>query len=117
MGYFILGLLAVIAVLLGIAVVRTLLIKAPTPAVCDTVITDEECAVAAEKLGAMIRVPSVSRREDEDLSEFFKLHAVMEEQFPLLHKNLEKTVLNGSLLYLWKGTDPEKTPYKSFQNV
>ena len=110
MGYLIFGLLAVIAVLLGIAVVRTILIKAPAPAVCDTVISEEECAIAAEKLGAMVRVPSVSKQEDEDLSEFFKLHAVLEAQFPLLHKQLEKTVLNGSLLYLWKGTDPSRRP-------
>ena len=110
MGYFVFGLLAVVAILLGVAVVRTLLIKAPAPAVCDTVITDEECAIAAEKLGAMIRVPSVSRREDEDLSEFYKLHETMQEQFPLLHASLEKTVLNGSLLYLWKGADPSKKP-------
>ena len=110
MGYLLLGLLAVVLVLLGIAIVRTLMIKAPAPAACDTVITDEECAIAAQKLGAMVRVPSVSKREDEDLSEFYKLHAVMEEQFPLLHKNLEKTVLNGSLLYLWKGTDSTKKP-------
>ena len=110
MGYILLGLPAVLAVLLGIAVVRSVMIKAPAPAVCDTVISDEECAIAAQKLGAMVRVPSVSKREDEDLSEFYKLHTVMEEQFPLLHKHLEKTVLNGSLLYLWKGSDPTKKP-------
>jgi len=110
MIYLLLGLLAILVILLGIAVVRTILIKAPAPAACDTVITEEECTVAAEKLGAMVRVPSVSKREDEDLSEFFKLHAVLEEQFPLLHKNLEKTVLNGSLLYLWKGRDAARRP-------
>ena len=110
MGYLLFGLLAVFVVLLGIAVVRTVTIKASAPALCDTVISDEECAIAAKKLGAMVRVPSVSRREDEDLSEFFKLHAVLEEQFPLLHEKLEKTVLNGSLLYLWKGFDPAVKP-------
>ena len=110
MGYLLLGLLAAIGVLLGIAVVRALLIKAPAPAVCNTVITDEECAIAAQKLGAMVRVPSVSKREDEDLSEFYKLHAVMEEQFPLLHKHLEKEVFSGNLMYRWKGIDSEKKP-------
>ena len=110
MGYLLLGLLAIIAVLLGIAVVRTFMIKAPATAVCDTKISDEECAIAAEKLGAMVRIPSVSKREDEDLSEFYKLHAVMEEQFPLLHKNLEKEVFSGNLLYRWKGQDASKKP-------
>ena len=110
MGYLFLTLLAALAILLLIATVRALSIKAPAPATCDTVITEEECAIAAQKLGAMVRVPSVSKREDEDLTEFYKLHAVLEEHFPLLHKNLEKTVLNGSLLYLWKGSDPSATP-------
>ncbi len=110
MLYVFLGLLALIAVLLGIAVLRTLMIKAPAITPCDTVISEEECAIAARKLGAMVRVPSVSKREDEDLSEFYKLHAVMEEQFPLLHKHLEKEVLNGTLLYRWKGSDSTKKP-------
>lgn len=110
MIYLLLGLLALILVLLGIAVVRTLAIKAPARGICDTVMTDEECATAAQKLGAMVRVPSVSKREDEDLSEFYKLHVVMEEQFPLIHAHLEKEVLNGTLLYRWKGSDPSKKP-------
>ena len=110
MGYLLLVILAALAILLGIATVRALSIKAPAPVPCDTVIREEECAIAAQKLGAMVRVPSVSKREDEDLTEFYKLHAVLEQEFPLLHKNLEKTVLNGSLLYLWKGSDAQKKP-------
>ena len=110
MGYVVLGLLALVVLLLGIAIVRTLAIKAPKAAVCDTVLTEEECSIAAEKLGAMVQVPSVSKREDEDLTEFYKLHTVMEAQFPLLHQNLEKEVLNGTLLYRWKGSDPSKKP-------
>ena len=110
MGYILLGLLALIAVLLGIAVVRTFAIKAPAPGACNTVITDDECAIAARKLGAMVQVPTVSKREDEDLSAFYALHAVMEAQFPLLHETLEKTVLNGTLLYRWAGSDPTRKP-------
>ena len=96
--------------LLIIAVVRAIMIKAPAAAPCSTVISEEECAIAAQKLGAMVRVPSVSKREDEDLSEFYKLHKVLEESFPLLHKTLEKEVFSGNLLYRWKGADPEKKP-------
>ena len=104
------GLPALIAVLLGIAVVRTLAIKAPPFVPCTTVITEEECAIAIKKLGAMVQVPSVSKNEDEDLTEFYKLHAVMEEQFPLIHQKLEKTDLRGNLLYRWAGADPSKLP-------
>ena len=110
MIYLILGLLAIILVLLGIAVVRTLAIKAPAPTACETVITDEECAIAAKKLGAMVQVPSVSKNEDEDLTEFYNLHTVMEEHFPLIHQKLEKVVLNGNLLYRWPGADASEKP-------
>ena len=57
MVYLLFGLLALIAVLLGIAVVRTLAIKAPPIVPCTTVITEEECAIAIKKLGAMVRFP------------------------------------------------------------
>ena len=88
MGYLLLGLLAVVAILLGIAVVRALMIKAPAPATCDTVVTEEECAIAAEKLGAMVRIPSVSKREDEDLTEFYKLHEEKIQSRQLREKHL-----------------------------
>ena len=64
-----------------------------------------ELKIAEEKLGAMIRIPTVSKHEHEDLSQFYLFHQELEKLFPLLHENLEKTVLNGTLLYRWKGKD------------
>ena len=102
MLYIILGILAVFVVLLGIAVIRTLMIKAPEVKKCETEISPEEIEIAAKKLGDMVRVPTVSKREDEDLSQFYKYHEVLEELFPNVHKTFEKTVLNGTLLYRWQ---------------
>ena len=110
MGYIFATLGAAVATLLLIAVIRTLLIKAPAPTPCATELTDAECDTCAQKLSAMIQVPTVSKREDEDLSDFYKFHTELERLFPLLHKNLEKTVLNGTLLYLWKGKNQSKKP-------
>ena len=70
----------------------------------------EELKIAEEKLGAMIRVPTVSKHEHEDLSQFYLYHQELEKLFPLLHKHLEKTVLTGTLLYRWKGADSGKQP-------
>lgn len=102
--------LALIAVLLGIAVVRTLLMKAPK--VCPRTVDfpQEVMDSYAEKLGDMIRVETVSKREDEDLSQFYAFHKELERLFPLLHKHLEKTVLQGTLVYRWPGKDPAKKP-------
>ncbi|MBQ2302596.1 MAG: hypothetical protein II254_05060, partial [Oscillospiraceae bacterium] len=110
MQYIIFGILGIIAVLLGIAVIRTLMIKAPAIGECKTKISEEEIETAAKKLGDMVRVPTVSKNEDEDLSQFYKYHEVLEELFPNVHKTFEKTVLNGTLLFKWQGTDPSRRP-------
>ena len=110
MLYILLGILGVLAALLLIAVIRTFAIKAPAPASCATEITPEELSLCAEKLGAMVRVPTVSRREDEDLSDFVRYQEELKRLFPLVHQSLNKTVLNGTLLYHWGGKDPTKKP-------
>lgn len=110
MLYVILGVLALIAVLLLIAVIRTFAIKAPEIKDCGTAVTEEEKELCAKKLGDMVRVPTVSKNENEDLSDFYKFQEVLEELFPNVHKTFEKTVLNGTLLYRWKGKDSSKKP-------
>jgi carboxypeptidase PM20D1 len=70
----------------------------------------DKIKIAAEKLGAMIRIPTVSRHEHEDLSQFYLYHQELERLFPLIHQKLEKTVLQGTLIYRWQGADPEKKP-------
>ena len=110
MLYILFGILGVLAALLLIAVIRTFAIKAPAPASCATEITPEELSLCAEKLGAMVRVPTVSRREDEDLSDFARYQEELKRLFPLVHQSLNKTVLNGTLLYHWGGKDPTKKP-------
>ena len=70
----------------------------------------DKLKIAEEKLGAMIRIPTVSKHEHEDLTQFYLFHQELEKLFPLLHKKLEKTVLNGTLIYRWKGADDSKLP-------
>ena len=106
-------LIAVIAIILAclsVAALRCIAMKAPAKVSYDPKITPGEVKIAEEKLGAMIRVPTVSRHEHEDLSQFYRYHEELEKQFPLIHKHLEKTVLNGTLLYLWKGSDESLLP-------
>ncbi len=65
---------------------------------------DDEARMLAEKLAAMVRCETVSSPGQTDLSAFEELQAVMEKLFPLVHQKLEKTVIDGNLLFHWKGT-------------
>lgn len=103
-AYALLILLCVLVLLLLIAVIRTLLYprrKAdytpkPDPA---------REQLYAEKLAAMVRCPTISHSDREV---FLQLHRVMEELFPLVHKHLDKTELEGNLLFHWKGKSAER---------
>lgn len=100
----------VIVLLAAAVLIRTAAVKAPPRPESAYVPNPELENACAEKLGAMVRVPTVSKNEDEDLSEFYRLQEEMERLFPLLHANLEKTVLSGNLIYRWKGKDSSAKP-------
>ena len=104
------AILLIIVILLAICVIRTMTMKSSAPEACTAEYTQEELELCAQKLGDMIRIPTVSKREDEDLSDFYRFHRELERLFPLIHQNLEKTVLDGTLLYRWAGTDSAKKP-------
>ena len=104
------AIVALVLVCISICGMRTVALKAPAKISYQPELTGEEVVTAAEKLGAMIRIPTVSRHEHEDLSDFYRYHKELERLFPLIHKNLEKTVLQGTLLYRWKGSDESLLP-------
>jgi len=108
--YILIGLPAVLVLLVLIAVIRTLAIKAPAQKIYKTVITEEEKETCTEKLGAMVRIPTVSKNENEDLSDFYRFHEELARLFPNIHEKLERNGLSGTLLYRWPGQDPDKLP-------
>jgi len=104
------ALLGVIGLLLTVAVIRTLLMKSPKTQPRPLDFPREQLDEYARKMCDMIRVETVSKREDEDLTQFHLFHKELERLFPVLHSTLEKTELQGTLLYRWPGLDPARKP-------
>ena len=102
-----LGLLALLLLLLLAAVIHTLRVSSkkstyqPDP---DPVRANEY----AGKLARMIQYETVSQPNTNQREKFLGFHQVLETLFPLVHQHLEKTEIDGNLLYYWKGKSSEK---------
>ena len=97
----------VLALLLLIAVVRTLL--SPKKTSDYTPQEDEQEALQlAKKLSAMIRVDTTSHAGGDDPERFRAFHKTLAELFPLVFSKLEKAEIDGNLLFYWKGRSSEK---------
>ncbi len=106
-GYALLALLALAALLLLIAVLRTLLTRRKQSAYQPA--PDPARAMAyAGKLSAMVRHETVASREEPCVEKFLAFHRLLEELFPLVHRHLEKTEIDGNLLYYWKGRSAQR---------
>ena len=65
---------------------------------------DADRAMAyAEKLAAMIRCDTTSYANVYAPERFERFHAQLAQLFPLVHEKLERTVIDGNLLFCWKG--------------
>lgn len=117
--YALLAVLAVFVLLMIIAVIRAIKIKAAVPeGKTAAPYTPEDEAKYARFLSDMIKVPTVSAKEGDDLTEFFKLQQVMAKNFPLCFEKLEKIIIDGNLLLRWKGkTDKDPILLMGHQDV
>ena len=107
MIWILIGIAGLLLLLLGIALIRTLLLgrkvsgyrPAPDP---------ERAARYAEDLSRMVRYETVSVPGEDQREKFLGFHRLLAELFPLVHAHLEKTELDGNLLFCWKGKRSEK---------
>ena len=92
---------------LAAAVLKTL----KTPQKISAYVPDENDPRAmryAEKLAQMVRYETVSVAGEDQRDKFLGFHKVLEGLFPLVHEKLEKTELDGNLLYFWQGKKHDK---------
>lgn len=107
------GLLTVVLLLVGVLAVNTLRkgsrqIDVPPISVLEV---DEAGAVA--RLGEMVRLRTISSRDDATLNadQFQQLHALLQARFPKTHAVLKREVVGDlSLLYTWQGSNPKAQP-------
>lgn len=72
----------------------------------------DEAAVAA-RLAEAVRFKTISSRDDADLNaqEFLDFQRMLALRFPKVHAQLQRERVGQlSLLYTWKGTDPQAAP-------
>ena len=106
-GWILLAALGVLVLLLLIALVRTLLSGARRSEWKARREPERE-ALYSEKLSRMVQVETVSRRGAVQREKFLAFHALLAELFPLVHERLEKTEIDGNLLFRWKGNSDER---------
>ena len=100
-------LVGLVLLLLLVSLVRTLFIPSrrseyvPVPDPART-------AEYAAKLSRMVRVDTVSVPGENQREKFLAFHRELESLFPLVHEKLEKTEIDGNLLFFWKGKSAAK---------
>ena len=101
-GFILLAVIIAIILLLLIAVIRTLLMPGKTSSYVAEE-PEEESLALAQKLSKMIQYDTTSHANVAEVEKFLGFHKVLEELFPLVHEKLEKTEIDGNLLFYWKG--------------
>ena len=92
---------------LGTAVYRTL--KMPKKkAVYQAPPAGERAERYAEKLSRMVAFETVSVPDTNQRGKFLPFHELLAELFPLVHERLEKTEIDGNLLFWWKGKQSDR---------
>ena len=100
-------LIGIIVLLLAVVLFRTL--TTPMKKAAYTAPPANERAEAyARKLSRMVAFDTVSVPETNQRDKFLPFHQLLEDLFPLVHEQLEKTEIDGNLLFFWKGKHSDK---------
>jgi len=102
----------VLALLLGICLVRVALLPAPAAPGAAGSAVELDADGAVQRLAAALRLQTVSHedRAQVDLATFAALAAQLRQGFPRVHQALTVESVGPSLLYTWPGRDPAGAP-------
>lgn len=105
--YILLSLIGLLVLLLLAAVIHTLLIPSKKSEYQPNE-NEEESSELAKKLSQMIKFDTTSHPQVSEAEKFREFHKVLEKLFPLVFEKLEKTEIDGNLLFYWKGKSHDK---------
>jgi len=105
--YVILGILGILIILLLAALIHTLITPVRVSEWQPKKDPEREMKYAS-KLAEMVRFETVSYKGQIRRERFLEFHKILEKMFPLVHNSLEKTEIDGSLLYYWKGKHSDR---------
>ncbi len=104
---------AVVAVMVAIVVVRALSQESLQPGAEEAVHLEVDTAALARRFAQAITYPTISNQDRSDLDHvaFLGLHDHFAASYPLVHEQLVLEKVNDlSLLYTWHGRDPALAP-------
>jgi len=69
-------------------------------------------SAAVTRLAEAVRIPTITYADSAPkISEFKKLHALIERSYPLIHARMRREIVDsGALLYTWRGSDTTLAP-------
>ena len=109
-GRTLIRLLLVLILVLAVTVVgRGLALGSLQPEVSSVERLPVDPQKAAERLAEAVRIATVSYEDRDriDRDAFLRLHALLENLYPLVHQRLQREAVSDlSLLYTWPGSDP-----------
>ncbi len=105
--YLICGIVGLIIVLLLVALIKTLLTASKRSGYVAPE-ADDRALEYAKILSKMVQYDTTSHEGVADLERFEGFHKILEELFPLVHEKLEKTDIDGNLLFCWKGKSSDR---------
>ena len=112
MLYFLMFLGIILLVIL-IMLLRTFQISVNTMQSSTADLLKVNSHTVSEHLSNAIQIETISKTDmkEVDSAPFIKYHHWLEKTYPKLHNTLQKEVVNdNSLLYYWKGSDPQLKP-------
>jgi carboxypeptidase PM20D1 len=117
LGRIALGVFALVLVLVGVVLVRTLTYKPPTivegRAVRVSAPETVDVGRAAANLSKAVQIQTVSHQDpaDDNPAEWERLHAFLQAAYPAAHAAMTREVVAGhTLVYTWTGSNPALAP-------